>query len=135
VDEDLPIVEFASPGPLRDRLLGAIESRVKTATSSLLREYEMSAESLPRAGLRSVVVDSAGRGRFVIETTTVELVPLGEVTLAHAIAEGEGYVSVAEWRDGHVRFWNSDPVRAEIGPDHVIDDQSVVVLETVRIVR
>jgi uncharacterized protein YhfF len=135
VDENLPIVEFAFPGPLRDSLLAAIESGTKTATSSLLRECEVTAQSLPRAGERNVVVDSAGQERFVIETSTVELVPLGGVTLTHAIAEGEGYASVAEWREGHLRFWNSDPVQAEIGADYVVDDHSVVVLETFKIVR
>jgi len=135
VHEGLPIVEFAFPEPLRDSLLAAIESGAKTATSSLLREYEVSKESLPYAGQKYVVVDSAGAKRFVIETTAVELVPLGEVGLEHAVAEGEGYVSVADWREGHLQFWNSAPVQAEIGPDHALDDQSIVVLETFMIVR
>jgi len=127
------VVEFAFPGPLRDALIAAIRSGDKTATSALLRGYEVDGESLPVVGARGVVVDSHGEPAFWIETTGVRVVPLGEVPLAHALAEGEGYASVAEWRDGHVRFWESAEVRAELGEDFVIDDATPVVLESFRV--
>jgi len=41
MDDELPVIEFAFPGPLRDRLVAAIESGTKTSTSSLLREYDV----------------------------------------------------------------------------------------------
>ena len=50
MDEKLPPIEFAFPGPLRDRLLDAIQSGLKTSTSSLLREYEVGDEPLPTVG-------------------------------------------------------------------------------------
>jgi uncharacterized protein YhfF len=132
--EDLPLVEFAFPGPLRDRIVAAVEAGAKTATSSLLREYERAGEPLPRDGQRGVMVDSEGRRRSVLETTGVESVALSDVPLAHALAEGEGYESVDDWRAGHVRFWTSPEMRAELGEDFVVDDSTVVVLERFRVV-
>ncbi|CAH0215253.1 MULTISPECIES: ASCH domain-containing protein [Plantibacter] len=129
MDDHLPIVEFAFPGPLRDRLVAAIESGEKVATSSLAHEYEVAGEELPAVGQRGIVVDSDGVHRFVIETVGVEVVPLGEVPLAHALAEGEGYASVADWRAGHERFWTSPEMQAELGADFHLDDTTLVVLE------
>ena len=135
VNENLPIIEFAFPGALRDKLIAAIESGNKTLTSALLRGYEMADEPTPHIGRRDSVVDSAGEHRLIIETTAVELVPLRDVPLAHALAEGEGYESVAEWRAGHMNFWTSDEVRAELGPDFEVNDDTVVVLENFAVVR
>jgi len=58
VSDDLPIIEFAFPGPLRDQLLDAIGKGVKTATSSLVHEYESDGAPLPTAGAQGVVDDS-----------------------------------------------------------------------------
>src|SRR5579875_1539731 len=48
--DDLPAAEFGFPGPLRDRLVAAILSGAKTATSSLMADYEHGHEPLPRGG-------------------------------------------------------------------------------------
>ncbi len=58
--EELPVAEFAFPGPLRDQLVAAILSGGKTTTTGLLADYEREGEPLPRPGLRQAVVDSAG---------------------------------------------------------------------------
>jgi uncharacterized protein YhfF len=127
--DQLPLVEFAFPGPLRDRLVEAIRSGAKTATSSLLREYEVGEEALPLVGDVGAVVDSSGERVAVIETTAVRVVALEDVSLEHAIAEGEGYESVADWRAGHTRFWTSAAMRAELGDGFELTDSSLVVLE------
>jgi len=129
MDDKSPPIEFAFPGPLRDRLLAAIQSGLKTSTSSLLREYEVGAQPLPLIGVRGAAVDSAGETVFVIETTAVEVVRLRDVPLEHALSEGEGYLSVADWRAEHLRFWSSDAMRAELGIDFELTDDSLVVLE------
>ena len=129
MNDRLPTIEFAFPGALRDRLVSAIQSGAKTATSSLLHEYEVSDEPLPAVGDRGAVVDSNGERVAVIETVAVRVVPLGDVPLHHALAEGEGYVSVSDWRAGHIGFWTSDAMRAELGNDFVLSDRSPVVLE------
>lgn len=43
-------MEFAFPGPLRDRLVAAVLSGAKTATSGLVLAYERENEPLPTAG-------------------------------------------------------------------------------------
>jgi uncharacterized protein YhfF len=134
--QELPTAEFAFPGPLRDRLVAAILDGAKTATTGLADEYERDGEPLPRAGLRQAVVDSAGNRVAVIEIIAVRVVRLADVDLAHAVGEGEGYTSVAGWRAGHEGFWHSAEVRAERGdPDFSVDDDTLVVAETFRLVE
>ena len=128
---DLPRAEFAFPGPLRDRLVAAILSGSKTSTTSLLLDYG----PLPGPGQRFAVVDSEDRRVAVIELTEVRVVRLADVDLQHAIDEGEGDESVAQWRAGHERFWHSAEVRAELNdPGFTVDDDTLVVAERFRLV-
>jgi uncharacterized protein YhfF len=134
--EDLPVVQFAFPGPLRDQLVAAILDGTKTTTTGLADEYERDGEPLPRAGERQAVVDSAGDRVAVIEITAVRVIPLADVDLAHAIGEGEGYSSVADWRAGHERFWHGDEIRAERGdPGFTVGDGTLVVAEEFRLIE
>jgi uncharacterized protein YhfF len=56
---------------------------------------------------------------------------LGDIDLAHALGEGEGYSSVAEWRVGHERCWHSAEVRSELGdPESTVNDDTLVVAQT-----
>ncbi|SEO19503.1 ASCH domain-containing protein [Actinacidiphila rubida] len=130
----LPVAEFAFPGPLRDKLVGAILSGAKTSTTGLLAAYEAEGEALPEAGARFAVIDSAGRPVAVIETTEVRVVPIGEVDLAHAVDEGEGDTSLETWRAGHERFFTSAPMREILGdPGFTVTDATPVVLERFRV--
>ena len=133
-EPDLPIVEFAFPGPLRDQLVAAIATGEKTSTSSLLIQYAADGEELPVVGSRGTVIDSAGRPVLVIETTAVEVRRLADVPLAHAVDEGEGFATVAEWRAGHEGFWTSAEVLAELPAGFRLDDDAEVVMERFRVV-
>jgi uncharacterized protein YhfF len=133
--DDLPVAEFGFPGPLRDKLVGAILSGAKTSTSGLLAEYEQANEPLPEVGQRSAVVDSAGNRVAVIEVTDVRVIRVGDVDLRHAIDEGEGYETVQQWRTSHAEFWHSTDVRDELGdPDFRVDDDTLIVAERFRLV-
>lgn len=134
--EDLPVAEFAFPGPLRDQLVAAILNGAKTTTTGLVADYEYEGKPLPRPGLRQAVVDSAGNRVAVIETTAVRVVRLRDVGLAHALGEGEGYSSVAEWRAGHERFWHSAEMRAALGdPGFTVNDETLVVTQTFQLLK
>ena len=133
---DLPIVEFAFPGPLRDQLVAAILAGAKTTTTSPVADYERENEPLPAPGLRQVVVDSAGSPVAVIETTAVRVMRLADVDLDHALGEGEGYASVAEWRAAHEQFWHSAEMRRALGdPAFTVGDDTLVVASEFRLVQ
>jgi uncharacterized protein YhfF len=64
----------------------------------------------------------------------VRVIRLRDVDLAHALGEGEGYSSVAEWRAGHERFWHSEPARAALDdPEFTVDDDTLVVAQVFRL--
>jgi uncharacterized protein YhfF len=105
-----------------------------TTTTGLVADYEHEGEPLPGPGLRQAVADSAGNLAAVIETTAARVIRPGDVDLAHAIGEGEGYASVAEWRAGHERFWHSREMREALGdPDFTVNDDTLVVAHTFRL--
>lgn len=132
---DLPVSEYAFPGPLRDQLVGAILSGEKTSTTSLVAGYELDGEPLPAVGDRAIVIDSAGEPVCVEEITEVRVVRLADVDLEHAIAEGEGFTTVAGWRAGHEEFWHSPEFRDAMGDDNfTVDDDTQTVLVRFRII-
>ena len=132
--DDLPVMEFAFPGPLRDQLVAAILAGDKTTTTGLVADYEHEGSPLPRPGLRQAVIDSQGDRVAVIETTAVRVLRLGDVDLAHAVGEGEGYTSVAEWRAGHEQFWHSPQLREALDdPEFTVDDDTLVVAQAFRL--
>jgi uncharacterized protein YhfF len=131
----LSVGEFAFPGPLRDQLVAAILSGAKTTTTGLLDDYERDGEPLPRPGDREVVTDSAGEPVALIETVAVRVVRVGDVDLAHALGEGEGYATVADWRAGHEAFWHSTQMREYVGdPAFTVDDDTLAVAIEFRVV-
>jgi len=132
----LPLAEFAFPGPLREMLVAAILSGEKTTTTGLHEEYLREGRALEEPGSRSLVVDSEGRPVAVIETLEVQLRRLADVGLQFAIDEGEGFETVAAWREAHMRFFTSPEMVTALGdPPVVIDDDTIVVCETFRVVE
>ena len=70
----------------------------------------------------------------MIETTAVRVIRLGDTDLAHAMGEGEGYSSVADWRAGHERFWHSAEMRSALAdPEFTVNDDALVVAQTFRL--
>ena len=132
----LPPAEFGFPGPLRDRLVAAILSEEKTSTTGLHEEYLREGTPVEAVGQRELVVDSDGRGVAVIETTEVEVKRLGDVDLDFARDEGEGFETLAEWREAHVAFFTSAAMRRALGePSVPIDDDTLVVCARFRLVE
>jgi uncharacterized protein YhfF len=131
----LCVGEFAFPGPLRDQLVAAVLDGAKTTTTGLLDDYKRDDEPLPRPGDREVVIDSAGEPVALTEIVTVRVVRVGDVDLAHALGEGEGYASVADWRAGHEAYWHSDVVREYVGdPAFTVSDDTLAVAVEFRMI-
>jgi uncharacterized protein YhfF len=118
--DGLPVAEFGFRGtPLRATLVDAILRGEKTATASLVQQYERDEEDLPRPGTRSVVVDNEDRPLAVIETTEVRLLRVGDVDLQFALDEGE---ASSRWRAGVAPTTTSG---AQAG-EHVTDETAFV---------
>ena len=131
----LSVGEFAFPGPLRDQLVAAILDGAKTTTTGLLDDYERDGEPLPRPGDREVVVDSAGEPVALIEIVAVRVIRVADIDLRHALGEGEGYASVADWRAGHEAFWHSAEMREYVGdPAFTVNDDTLAVAIEFRVV-
>jgi uncharacterized protein YhfF len=134
-DHELPRMEFAFPGPLRDQLVAAVLSGAKTTTSALLIGYEAGDEPRPEVGMRRVVVDSRDEPVATIEYVDVRVLRLADVDLQHVVDEGEGDESVAQWRAGHEEFWHSAEIRAELGdPAFTVDDDTEILAQRFRLV-
>lgn len=87
----------------------------KTATAGL---YEP-AEPLPEVGDKFVLLGFDDEPVAVVQTTEVRVVRVGDVDLAFARDEGEGFETVADWRRAHENFWS----------DREIDDETLIVAE------
>lgn len=135
---ELRSAEFGLPGELRDRLVAAILTGEKTATTGLQVELELDGQPVPPPGEQMLVVDSSEVPVAVIEIEDVRVVRLADVDIATAKAEGEGCVSVKEWRLAHEAFWSSysDELRLRLAdPSWRLIDDTPVVVERFRLVE
>ena len=71
---------------------------MKTATSSLLWEYEDEKKPLPYAGSLSILLDGNDEPVCIVETTSVATKRFDEVDAEYAIAYGEGDGTLEGWR-------------------------------------
>ncbi|MGZ8695214.1 MAG: ASCH domain-containing protein [Gaiellaceae bacterium] len=106
---------------LRRQLVDAVLRGDKTATAGLYDE----SEPLPQSGEQFLLLGYDDEPVAVVETTDVQVVRAGDVDLQFARDEGEGFESVAGWREAHERFW----------ADTEITDDTLVVAERFRLVR
>jgi uncharacterized protein YhfF/alpha/beta superfamily hydrolase len=91
-----------------DELGHLVIEGVKRATASSVWFYESENKPLPKAGDLSIVTDWDGKPLCVIETTTVDIVPFGEVSADFAAIEGEGDGSLGYWRAAHVAYFTRE---------------------------
>ncbi|TNB48827.1 ASCH domain-containing protein [Martelella lutilitoris] len=96
---------FGDTPALKDELLALVLSGKKTATCGALRDVKDAGEPMPEVGRRDVVLDGAGKPAAVIETTEVTIRRFDEVDEDFARDEGEGDLSLADWREGHEAFF------------------------------
>jgi uncharacterized protein YhfF len=95
----------------------------KIGTACLVGE-----ETLPEVGQRFRLLDVNDRAIGIVETTEVRILRIGDCDLQFAIDEGEGFTTVAEWREAHVAYWSA------YWP-HPITDDTMFVAERFRLVE
>ena len=105
-DEEYAAERWGDSPEMADELGVLISSGTKTATCSALWEYEGEAESLPKVGTKTIVLDGNGDPLCIIETTEVEVGTYDEVDERFAYEEGEGDRSLEYWREAHWRFFS-----------------------------
>ena len=93
---------------LRRQLVAAVLSGEKTATAGLWSEYEAEGEPLGDPGDRFALLGYDDEPVGVVEITEAKLVPAGEIDLAFARDEGEGFESVDDWRIAHEEFFEQE---------------------------
>jgi uncharacterized protein YhfF len=98
---------FGNSPDMADELAELVARGTKTATASLLWEYQAEGESLPQAGDISMILDSRDRPVCLIQTVQVEVKPFDQVDAAFAFDEGEGDRSLDYWREVHWQFFSS----------------------------
>jgi uncharacterized protein YhfF/GNAT superfamily N-acetyltransferase len=96
---------FGDSPALAHELVELVLHGPKRATAGLAEFNEGRPDLQPVPGGYSVVTEHDGTPRAVIRTTTVERRPFRAVDAAFAWDEGEGDRTLADWRDGHRRYF------------------------------
>lgn len=122
---------FGDNPRLADELLGLVLDGIKTGTAQNYEWIEAQGLALPFIGGLSILLDSTGRPRGIIETTQVEVVPFDEVTAAFAYSEGEDDRSLESWRYNHEVFFTRE-LQSE---GKSFDPDMRVICETFRLVH
>ena len=96
---------FGDDGKMADELGSLVLAGKKTATCSLLWEYEADNENIPQTGELSIILDGQGIPICIIEITEVTIHSFNEVDDDFAYAEGEDDRTLAAWRRAHWVFF------------------------------
>lgn len=106
IDTEPPSAEvFGDHAELTDELLGLVLDGTKRATASLVVEFAIEGQPLPRIGSHWIACDSAGRPRAILRSTELRIGTFASVDEQFAYDEGEDDRSLASWRDNHARYW------------------------------
>lgn len=109
-------IEFGTPGQMRDRLNNLIINGNKRATAGLLKEdYLDEGEEIEFVGERLAILDNQQKSIGIIKVTRVEVLDFKDVPTEFALAEAEGDLSGDDFRQSHLKFWNS--VGIQVLPD------------------
>ena len=95
-------------GGIPDELAQLVVAGVKSATCSLHLLYELENEPLPKVDDYSVVLNSEDEPVCIIRTSEVKILPMNEVPLDFAHAEGEGDRTYDHWRRVHIEFFTNE---------------------------
>ena len=134
--DELPVVEFATPGPIREWLVDLVVAGTKMATASLVAEWELDGETLSQPGNRWAVVRTDGTCACVIEITEVKVASFHDADATFHLDEGEGMPSREAWIVQHEAFWNEHVVpgvRRHLDPTFSLGPDTAVVFERFRL--
>lgn len=96
---------FGDSPEMANHLLDLVIRGLKTATCGAARDFTDGGEVPPKVGRRDIVLDGEGRPAAVIETLEVTRKRFSEIDEQFARDEGEGMLTVKDWRDGHRAYF------------------------------
>lgn len=97
---------FGDSPAMADELGALVLAGIKTATCSLLWEYEVTGERVPQVGDLSIILDGKGQPLCIIQTSEITVKPYSQVDAAFAFEEGEDDRSLRSWRKAHWDFFS-----------------------------
>lgn len=102
-----PKVEAGVAGnaEIADKLLQLYLDGKKSAGSGLVKDYKLAGDPLPQVGDYWIILDANEAPRCIVKTVRVEYYQFDQVPEEVAIAEGEGDLSLAFWREAHIGFF------------------------------
>ena len=120
---------FGNNSEMARALAGLVIAGKKRATASLVEFNESHPETAPIDDGYSVVTDFEGNPLCIIQTTEIRKIPFTEVDAAFAFDEGEGDLSLEDWRDGHWRYFTKEAAEFGLG----FKENSLVTCERFRL--
>ncbi len=96
---------FGDSPEMADELLALVIAGTKTATCGALRDFEADGEAMPEVGRLDIVLDGGGKPAAVIRTLEVNIRRFDQMDEQFAFDEGEGFRTLADWRQGHRAFF------------------------------
>ncbi len=104
-ENNLPTTRFGHNPSMQDELAQLILLGIKTVSCSALCHYRKGGEVKPKIGQLYQLLNGAGRAIAVIKITTLEERRFCHIDAAFAQAEGEGDLSLDDWRRTHCAFF------------------------------
>lgn len=96
---------FGDSPQMADELLDLVIAGEKTATCGPARDFGPGKATPPEVGRRDIILDGKGRPAVVIETVEVTRRRFCDMDELFAHDEGEGFKTLAYWREGHKTYW------------------------------
>ena len=96
---------FGNTEALSNDLCTLVMAGKKTATASLLWEWEFEQVAVPEQGEVHVLLDWSNTPLGILTNTQVDVVPFNRVSADFAVLEGEGDLSLEWWQQAHWRYF------------------------------
>jgi uncharacterized protein YhfF len=108
---ELDVFFFGNEPRLASQLAHCVVKGIKRATATWVAGDEHDSCVPLSPGMVSIVTDGFGVPLCAIELTRVDRLKFGESVPEMAAAEGEGDLSLADWRAAHKQYYDREAVR------------------------
>jgi len=127
----IDVFAFGAGPEMASRLAHLVTSGSKRVTTSWLTTLERRGEAIPHAGMVSIVTDAFGLPRCAIRTVAVQRFRFGDVPAEWAALEGEGDLTLENWREDHRCFFAGEAESMQLA----FSDDEVVLVEKFQVLH